>query len=155
MERQIRVVGVGGSLGVPSRSLAALKIALSGAEAAGALTQLFDIRTLDVPVYDPAVEPPLRIRELADEVHCAHGLLWSSPLYHGTISGAFKNVLDWLQILSDRDPPYLTNKIIGLISVTGGVRPAGGEYDGVCGPVAARVGRAAGDADCPGLADLR
>ena len=50
MERQIRVVGVGGSLGVPSRSLAALKIALSGAEAAGALTKLFDSRTLHVPV---------------------------------------------------------------------------------------------------------
>ena len=122
MEQQIRVVGVGGSLSIPSRSLAALKVALSGAEAAGARTQLFDIRTLDVPVYDPAVEPPLRIRELADEVHCAHGLLWSSPLYHGTVSGAFKNVLDWLEILSDRDPPYLTNTIIGLISVAGGVQ---------------------------------
>ncbi len=122
MERQIRVVGVGGSLGVPSRSLAALKIALSGVEAAGAQTKLFDIRTLDVPVYDPAVEPPIRIHELANELHCAHGLLWSSPLYHGTISGAFKNVLDWLEILSDRDPPYLTNKIIGLISVAGGVQ---------------------------------
>jgi FMN reductase len=122
MERQIRVVGVGGSLGIPSRSLAALKIALSGAEAAGAMTKLFDIRSLDVPLYDPAVEPPMRIRDLADEVQCAHGLLWSSPLYHGTLSGSFKNVLDWLQILSDRDPPYLTNKIIGLISVAGGVQ---------------------------------
>ncbi len=122
MERQIRVVGMVGSQGVPSRSLAALKIALSGAEVPGTLTKLFDIRTLDVPVYDPAVEPPMGIRELADELHCAHGLLWSRPLYHGTISGAFKNVLDWLEILSDRDPPYLNNKIMGLISIAGGVQ---------------------------------
>lgn len=31
-------------------------------------------------------------------------------------------MLDWLEILSDRDPPYLTNKIMGLISVAGGVQ---------------------------------
>ena len=43
-------------------------------------------------------------------------------MYHGTVSGAFKNALDWLQLLSDRDPPYLTNKVVGLISVAGGVQ---------------------------------
>ncbi len=50
------------------------------------------------------------------------GLLWSSPLYHGTISGSFKNALDWLHILADHDPPYLTDKVIGLISTAGGVQ---------------------------------
>jgi len=24
-------------------------------------------------------------------------MLWSSPMYQGTISGAFKNALDWLR----------------------------------------------------------
>jgi FMN reductase len=43
-------------------------------------------------------------------------------LYHGTVSGAFKNALDWLQLLADRDPPYLTDKVIGLISTAGGVQ---------------------------------
>ena len=43
-------------------------------------------------------------------------------MYHGTISGSFKNCLDWLQLLGDRDPPYLTNKVIGLISTAGGVQ---------------------------------
>ena len=55
-------------------------------------------------------------------MHESDGLIWSSPLYHGTISGSFKNALDWLQLLSDRDPPYLTNKVIGLISTAGGVQ---------------------------------
>ena len=58
---------------------------------------------------------------LADSVAGARGMLWSSPPYHGTVSGAFKNALDWLQLLGDRDPPLLTNKVVGLISVAGGV----------------------------------
>jgi len=49
-------------------------------------------------------------------------MLWSSPLYHGTISGSFKNALDWLQLLGDRQPAYLTDKVIGLISTAGGTQ---------------------------------
>jgi FMN reductase len=50
----------------------------------------------------------------------ADGMLWSSPLYQGTISGAFKNALDWLQLLSGREPPFLNDEVIGLISTAGG-----------------------------------
>jgi hypothetical protein len=35
-------------------------------------------------------------------------------------AGAFKNALDWFQLLSDRNPPYLTDKVVGLISTAGG-----------------------------------
>jgi FMN reductase len=80
----IVVVGLGGSLARPSRSFAALEVAMEGA--------------------------------------AADGLIWSSPMYHGTISGSFKNALDWLQLLNDRAPPYLTDKIIGLISTAGGMQ---------------------------------
>ena len=43
-------------------------------------------------------------------------------MYHGTVGGSFKNALDWLQLLSDRDPPYLTNKVVGLVSTAGEVQ---------------------------------
>jgi FMN reductase len=49
-------------------------------------------------------------------------MLWSSPMYQGTISGAFKNALDWLHVLGQRDPPYLHDKVIGLISAAGGTQ---------------------------------
>jgi FMN reductase len=49
-------------------------------------------------------------------------MIWSSPLYQGTISGAFKNALDWLHVLGRRDPPYLHDKVIGLISAAGGTQ---------------------------------
>jgi FMN reductase len=120
---RIRVVGIGGSMSPASSSLAALKIAIEGAREAGAETEVFDIRVLDLPMYNPsAKEVPDAVRRMSDAVYVAEGLLWSSPLYHGTISGSFKNALDWLQVLSDRKPPLLTDKVVGLLSAAGGTQ---------------------------------
>jgi FMN reductase len=119
----VTIVALGGSLGEQSTSLAAVHVALEGASAAGAKTELFDIRELNLPMYVPDQdEPPEAARRLCDAVYACDGMLWSSPLYHGTISGSFKNALDWLQLLSDRKPAYLTDKVIGLISTAGGTQ---------------------------------
>jgi len=120
MEKKIKIVGIGGSLGKNSTSLAALKLALQGAAEAGAEIELLDMRTLDLPFYSPDAEAPESAQRLAESVYSADGLLWASPLYHGTISGSFKNAIDWLQLLGDRDPAYLTDKVVGLISTAGG-----------------------------------
>ena len=118
----IKVVGLGGSMAAPSRSLAALKLGLAGAQEAGATTELLDLRELSLPMYVPtAREFPPAVHRLLDEVYGAHGVLWSSPLYQGTISGAFKNALDWLHPLESRQPPFLTDKVVGLMSTAGGV----------------------------------
>jgi FMN reductase len=123
MTRPLKIVGLGGSLAAISRSRAALVTALEGAEAAGAETELLDIRELALPMYNPdADEPTAAATRVIEGVHAADGLLWSSPLYQGTISGALKNALDWLRLLGDRDPPYLQDKVIGLISAAGGAQ---------------------------------
>ena len=124
MKSQLTVVGLGGSLAEHSSSLAALKIALEGAAEAGAKTDLLDIRQLSLPMYDPGTEnnPPESVRGMCDSIHKADGLIWSSPMYNGTISGSFKNALDWLKLLGDRNPPYLTDKVVGLISTAGGMQ---------------------------------
>jgi FMN reductase len=49
-------------------------------------------------------------------------MIWSTPTYHGSISGSFKNALDWLILLAERDPPYLSNKPIGLVATAGGIQ---------------------------------
>ncbi|HXY07629.1 MAG TPA: NADPH-dependent FMN reductase [Terriglobales bacterium] len=119
----LTIVGLGGSLALRSSSLAALRIALEGAAEAGAATELLDIRQLSLPMYDPADEnPPDSVRRMCDRIHAADGLIWSSPMYNGTISGSFKNALDWLKLLGDRNPAYLTDKVVGLISTAGGVQ---------------------------------
>ena len=115
------IVGLGGSLARSSTSRAALQRALEGAEA-GAETRLLDLRELDLPMYDPDDEPGEAAAELIESCYAADGLIWSSPLYQGTISGALKNALDWLHVLGRRDPPYLHDKVIGLISAAGGTQ---------------------------------
>jgi FMN reductase len=117
------IVGVGGSLRKGSTSRSALQRALAGAAAAGAETTLLDLRELELPMYDPDDDEPTEgAATLIESCHAADGLLWSSPLYQGTISGAFKNALDWLHVLGRRDPPYLHDKVIGLISAAGGTQ---------------------------------
>jgi len=118
---RVRIVGLGGSLAEHSTSLSALNVALEGARDYGADVRLFDLRELNLPMFVPgAGHAPTAALALCDAVAAAQGMLWSSPLYHGTISGAFKNALDWLQLLSERKPPYLTDKVVGLISTAGG-----------------------------------
>ena len=102
---QLRIVGLGGSLAQHSTGLAALRIALEGAAEAGATTELLDIKELSLPIYDPATKkPPESVVKLCEVIHQADGLIWSSPMYNGTISGSFKNALDWLILLRDRHP---------------------------------------------------
>jgi FMN reductase len=123
MATTLTIVGLGGSLARFSSSRAALRMALAGAAAAGAETELLDLRELDLPTYNPDDhEPTEAAARLIEASYAADGMLWSSPLYQGTISGAFKNALDWLHLLGDREPAYLHDKVIGLISAAGGTQ---------------------------------
>ena len=112
MAKTLTIVGLGGSLASVSRSRSALQFALAGAASAGAETQLLDIRELDLPMYDPDDDEPTEAAAtLIESCYAADGLLWSSPMYQGTISGALKNALDWLHVLGGREPPYLHDKV--------------------------------------------
>ena len=120
----LKVVGLGGSLREGSRSRSALAIALDGAATAGATVELLDLRELGLPMYSPALEadPPAVVRTLIDSCYEADGMLWSSPMYNGSVSGSFKNAIDWLHMLGSREPPYLHDEVIGLISAAGGTQ---------------------------------
>src|SRR5262245_31567420 len=100
MAEPLTIVGLGGSLAEVSRSRAALQVALDGAAGAGGHTMLLDLRELALPMYNPddESEPPESAVRLIETCYSADGMLWSSPMYQGTISGAFKNALDWLHV---------------------------------------------------------
>jgi FMN reductase len=116
----VKIVGLGGSLSSTSRSRAALVTALGGAEEAGAETELLDLRMLGLSLFNPDAEPDARTLTMVEALETADGLLWSSPLYQGSVAGSFKNALDWLHLPSGS--VYLTDKAIGLISVSGGTQ---------------------------------
>ncbi len=123
MTRTLKIVGLGGSLARVSKSRAALQLALGGAASAGAETVLLDLRELALPMYDPDDdEPGAAAERLIETCYSADGVLWSSPMYQGTISGAFKNALDWLHVLGGREPPFLHDKVVGLMSAAGGTQ---------------------------------
>ena len=120
--RPVRVVGLGGSLREESTSRTALQVAMEGAAASGAGVELLWVRDLDLPLYTAEHAPPPDAHRLAETVYNADALIWSSPTYHGSVSGSFKNALDWLILLAEHDPPYLSNKPIGLVTTAGGVQ---------------------------------
>lgn len=120
----LKIVGLGGSLRAASRSRAALEVALTGAAEAGATTELLDLRRLELPMYSPDLEPdaPESVSILLESCYEADGMLWSSPMYNGSVSGSFKNAIDWLHMLGPREPSFLHDEVVGLISAAGGTQ---------------------------------
>ncbi|HEU4853426.1 MAG TPA: NAD(P)H-dependent oxidoreductase [Telluria sp.] len=121
----MKIVGLGGSLRVNSYSAAALRKALEIAADAGAQTDIIDLRELNLPIYIPdapvaAYAPPVRdaLEEFLAKCRSADVMLWATPTYHGSMSGAMKNAIDYMQLLA-RDPaPYLQGKAVGLLSIS-------------------------------------
>jgi FMN reductase len=121
----VSVVGIGGSLRRDSQSERALRLALDGAEEAGAKTSVISGADLVLPFYDPAV--PARapgaerlVAELAD----ADGVVLVSPGYHGTVSGLVKNALDYVEDLRLSPRPYLDGRAVGCVSTALGWQAA-------------------------------
>ncbi len=121
----VTVVGIGGSLRPDSQSERALRIALSGAEEAGAKTIAFSGEDLVLPFYDPAIaDRPANALRLIDELRSADGVVIVSPGYHGTVSGLVKNALDYLEDLREENEPYLDGRAVGCVSVAFGWQAA-------------------------------
>jgi FMN reductase len=115
-----RIVGFGGTLSKTSTTTAALRAVLDAAASNGGNVELVELGALGLPSYEWGIEAPPAALAFADALYSADALVWASPLYHGTVSGLFKNAIDWLEILHDRTPAYLTDKPVGLIGVAAG-----------------------------------
>ena len=81
-----------------------------------------DLSEMEIPQFDPfAQSAPDVIQDMLELFLSEDKQIWLAPLYHGGIPGIMKNALDWLQLTSKDDAPYLTDKIIGLICVADGL----------------------------------
>ncbi len=83
---------------------------------------LLSLAELNLPFFDPAVATvPQAVERMCAEMKAADAHLWFTPLYHGSMTGALKNALDWVEV-TRRDPlPYLTGKIVGLSCLSDGL----------------------------------
>ena len=119
----LKLLGIGGSMRAESQSLAVLKHTLEIAAELGWETDLADVRALDLPLYNSD-------RQLADHSEALHSMLMAirnadayvicSPNYHGTITGAVKNLLDYVEFLGSDSPGYFGGKAVGVMGVGGG-----------------------------------
>jgi len=119
----VRILGIGGGMSDRSRSSTALAHALRLAEEAGAQTVLADVKYLNFPIYDadwPLERYPETLPWLLDQARLADAYILCSPTFHGTITGAVKNVLDALNFLEDDEPSYFGGKVVGLMALGGG-----------------------------------
>ena len=92
----IKVLGVGGSMRANSHSNRMVALALESAAVLGAETRFFDLRALDLPMYRPDVDATEdSIRAAAEAVAWADAFVLGTPDYHGSMSGALKNFLDY------------------------------------------------------------
>lgn len=120
-----RLVLLGGSMRAASYSLAALRAAAAVAQREGAETTILSVRELDLPVFRPSTpiadypaDQQSGIHALIDGFRSADAMIWASPTYHGTMSGAIKNAIDFAELLRGDARPYLEGVPIGLIVVS-------------------------------------
>ncbi|MCO5286516.1 MAG: NAD(P)H-dependent oxidoreductase [Chitinophagaceae bacterium] len=91
---------------------------------------IFNVGTAEIPMLDSVkikAAPPA-VTQMCEAFQSADLHLWLAPLYHGSIPGVMKNCLDWLEITSKMEKPYLTDKTIGLICWADGSKALDGIY---------------------------
>lgn len=121
-DRPVRILGIGGTTSEKSWSLLPLDAALERAVSRGCDVHRATIYDLDLPMFrtDWKLEDyPPSLPWLLDEVRQADGLIICSPTYHGTMSGAIKNLLDCLIFLGWDKPPYLGGKPVAVMAYGG------------------------------------
>ncbi len=83
----------------------------------GAETRVFDPR--DLPVLDSVDKSHPKVQQLREWSQWSEGQVWVSPERHGTITGVFKNQIDWLP-LEDGSVRPTQGKTLAVMQVNGG-----------------------------------
>lgn len=85
-------------------------------------TEIFDLKNLNLPVYDGDIEEkgmPQGLVEFSETIRSCQGLIISSPEYNGSISSCLKNTIDWVSRV--RPQPFERKPILLLAATPGGL----------------------------------
>ncbi|WP_423746539.1 NADPH-dependent FMN reductase [Haladaptatus sp. SPP-AMP-3] len=108
------VVALCGSLRSGSHTRTALQHVLDAATAAGATTDLVDLHTLDLSVFDAGSQDAGDAAELRRRVGAAEAIALGTPVYHGSYSSPLKTAIDYCGF------DEFEGKTVGLLAVSGG-----------------------------------
>jgi FMN reductase len=113
---------LGGSLGRQSATAVLARHIAELFAARGVAHELLGAEAFDLPLYNPDLhdERAPEADALIAAFRRARAFVWCSPAYHRSISGSFKNALDFLELMKHDDPPYLGGRLVGLVSASSG-----------------------------------
>ena len=105
---RLHILGIAGSMRQGSYGTQILKMVLEEAKKYNTDTQILDLRQVNLPLYDPEnatlLDNPSTSKEnnnsnnlatISNALKWADSIILSSPDYHGSMSGAMKNFLDY------------------------------------------------------------
>lgn len=111
MVNKPKILALAGSMREGSFNKKLVAIAAEGARKSGADVTLIDLKDFQLPLYNGDEEEAHGIPEIAQKLKklfIEHdGFLFSSPEYNSSISGVFKNAIDWVSRPEKSDPYYL------------------------------------------------
>ena len=123
----VKILGICGSLRKGSLNMAALRTCneMMPQGMTMQIANIADIPMFNQDVFDAGM--PAAVKRLRDEIAAADGVLFASPEYNFSLSGALKNAIDW----ASRPPNQsFQDKPVAMFSCTQG--PLGGprnQYD--------------------------
>jgi NAD(P)H-dependent FMN reductase len=102
----VNVLGVAGSMRKGSYSTHALRLVLEEAKKYGSESRLLELREVRLPIYDPNASVSEFYQDIngnrenvldkvTEAIKWADAFVLASPDYHGSMSGAMKNFLDY------------------------------------------------------------
>lgn len=117
----MKIAALAGSMRAGSLNKQLLAVVVAAARARGAEVDVIDLRALELPLYDGDLEAasgaPRGAVELKARLGAADALLFASPEYNGSVSGTFKNAIDWAS--RPPDAPF-GGKLIALLAASPG-----------------------------------
>lgn len=100
VSNRVKILAFAGSARLDSFNKKLVKIAAEGAKKAGAEVTYIDLADFPLPLYDGDLEAkeglPSKAKELKKIFIDHDGFLFSSPEYNSSVSGTFKNAIDWV-----------------------------------------------------------
>ena len=94
MSKQIRILGIAGSLRRQSYNRAALRAAAELVPE-GATLEIFELDSIPGFNQDEEQNPPAKVVELKKRIREADAVLIVTPEYNYSVPGVLKNVIDW------------------------------------------------------------